>query len=177
MIEIPADRFLVVCFRLGMKIIIKNNMGIVSAFMENDHAYLDRLWAVFLNERKNLARSSGRLARFKHRLKLHVRLEDEFLFPRLTDYCGLDKNTGLTGMARRDHAVILKLLGLVEKAYGDRRFEKVMLAGGNLDRALKKHRNREVAIQYPVSDRFIHRSEWRRMLIKVYGRAINQKMI
>ena len=102
---------------------------------------------------------------------------NEFLFPRLTDYCGLAKNTGLTGMARRDHAVILKLLGLVEKAYRDRRFEKVMLAGGNLDRALKKHRNREGAIQYPVSDRFIHRSEWRRMLIKVYGRAINQKMI
>jgi len=99
-----------------------------------------------------------------------MKLEDDYLFPRLNSYLGIDINSGLTAMAKRDHLIILKLLTFTEEAEKARDIKKAILTGRHLDRALKKHREREQMIQYPVSDVFIERDEWEIMLIKIYGK-------
>ncbi|PJA37253.1 hypothetical protein CO181_04300 [candidate division WWE3 bacterium CG_4_9_14_3_um_filter_43_9] len=101
-----------------------------------------------------------------------MKLEDDYLFPRLNSYLGIDINSGLTAMAKRDHLIILKLLTFTEEAEKARDIKKAILTGRHLDRALKKHREREQMIQYPVSDVFIERDEWEIMLIKIYGKKL-----
>ncbi len=144
-------------------------MGFITKFMTSDHAYIDKLWSNFLNESQNPDLSVKLFNKFKTHLSLHIKLEDEFLFPRLSDHLQLGANSGIVQVASQDHKVIFKLLGFVAEALTAGDFEKVKSAGRNFNRALTKHQARELEIQYPVSDSFIQPEEWEQMVKEIYG--------
>jgi len=148
--------------------------GLVSNFMDADHAYLDKLWTKFLNEENNSEGSSNLLKRFKRHLFLHIRLEDDFLFPLLNSHISMGINPGLLAIAHRDHRNIIKLLAMVEEASLGEDIKKIKIASRHLQRALQKHRLREDEIHYPVCDFFIEPKEWSSALFKIYGQRLNK---
>ncbi|MFA4834284.1 MAG: hemerythrin domain-containing protein [Patescibacteria group bacterium] len=148
--------------------------GLVSNFMDADHTYLDKLWTKFLGEENNPEKSSNLLKRFKQHLLLHIRLEDNFLFPLLNSHINMGVNPGLLAMAIRDHRNIIKLLVMVEEASLGGDIGKVKITSRHLQHALKKHRRREDEIHYPVCDFFIEPKEWNSALFKIYGRRLNK---
>ncbi|MFA6027436.1 MAG: hemerythrin domain-containing protein [Patescibacteria group bacterium] len=139
-------------------------MNLVSKFMQTDHNHLDKLWSLFFDNINDTNNSSKHFQQFKKNLLLHMKLEEDFLFPRLSEYLGFEKKSGLTEQVRRDHGTILKLLSFVEQADLAHDFEKTKMMGENVYSALKKHLAREQKIQYPVSDSFIKPDEWHKML-------------
>ena len=144
-------------------------MNFISTFVEAEHALLDKLLEEFFVGRNNLGNALVAFLEFKRQLLLHMKLEDDYLFPRLIEYFEMDKDSGLAMKARQDHLIIQKLVLFVEKACLVNDEKKVMLAAKNLQRSLNQHHLRERELQYPVSDRFIPREEWNLILIKVYG--------
>lgn len=144
-------------------------MNFISNFVDEEHNRLDKLYVEFLAEFHNLEKAMKMFDDFKFQLFQHMRMEDEFLFPRLNQYLEMDENTGLAANAAAEHAVIRKLISFVDDARRENNFKKFKIASLNLHQALEKHRNRERELQYPVSDRFITRDEWELILIKVYG--------
>jgi len=150
-------------------------MGIVSNFMNTDHAYLDKLWQEFLDEQSDPALSGELFERFKKHLLLHLKLEDDFLFPRLGKHLLLEESFSLAAAASHDHKTIIKLMDFVKNAILANDIRKVILAGRHLHRALDKHRLREIEIQYSVCDTFIKPEEWELMLSQIFGDYLNYK--
>ena len=144
--------------------------------MNNDHGYLDFLWEDFINEKNSLVRAGEYLEKFEKHLLLHMELEDEYLFKRLNDHIGTVENSGLTSAAIEDHKTIIKLLGLTKEALKDGRKSRIVMTGKNLDQALAKHRERELELQYPVSEAFIEPQEWNEILSNIYGQEILKKI-
>ncbi|MDD5032392.1 MAG: hemerythrin domain-containing protein [Patescibacteria group bacterium] len=148
--------------------------GLVSNFMDADHAYLDKLWVGFLGEENNPESSSELLKRFKRHLLLHIELEDNFLFPLLNSHINMGINPGLLAMAKRDHRNIIKLLAMVEEAGLGRDIREIKAASRHLHRALEKHRLREDEIHYPVCDFFVEPEEWNSALSRIYGKRLEK---
>ncbi|MEK7159795.1 MAG: hypothetical protein AAB575_00815 [Patescibacteria group bacterium] len=144
-------------------------MNFISTFVDAEHARLDQLLVGFFDEIKNIDQAIVLLQRFKTQLLLHMRLEDEYLFPRLSEYLEMDTDSGLAQKAYQDHAVILRLVSFVEEACRMNELKKIVVSAKNLQQSLDRHHKRESELQYPVSDRFIQRKEWDLILIKVYG--------
>ncbi len=147
-------------------------MNFISKFMDTDHSYLDALWLIFLEHSQNLDRSLYFFHRFKKHFLLHIRLEDDFLFPRLSQYLKFGPKSALVALASKDHRTILKLLAFVEEAIAAKNFAKVKIFVRHLAKALSKHRAREMKIHYPVSDYFIPLEEWKQMIKKIYRKDI-----
>lgn len=135
----------------------------ISEFMDKDHVYLNILLTHFLEECKkteSLLKVRKLFEKFKRNLLTHMELEDEVLFPRLSACLGFEVDCPLTRRARNDHAKILKLTDLIEKALEKQDAKKVFSVGDNLKHAIEAHHDREKEIHYPVSDKFIKKVEW-----------------
>lgn len=142
----------------------------ISEYMGREHEQLDALWLCFLEsiEKNETSANAKKLFQaFKKALSLHIKLEDEVLFPRLYLSLGLEKDSTIAKQSSKEHAGMLKLLALCEDAFNQKEKTKILNAGNNLGRALKKHHARENKIQYPVSDKFIPSAEWARILAQL----------
>jgi len=141
-------------------------------FMNKEHDELDELCLLFLEaveKGEPVNQQAKALSDFKENLLLHMKLENEYLFPRLSASLGMEKDSAIAEQARNDHGGLIKLLGLMETAFQENNREGTLYHGKNLARALKTHHAREDEIQYPVSDRFISEEEWQGILKSVYG--------
>lgn len=148
-------------------------MNIVSSFMDADHAYLDKLLAMFLSEQKNPGQARKLFQNLRGHLLVHIELENDFLFPRFDQFIGIELGSGPTAIAIRDHDEIIKLLEIVEEAFLINDTEKILESSKWLHQALKKHRSRENKIHYPVSDHFVKPEEWQEVIKKFYGAKLN----
>lgn len=147
----------------------KRKLPAISKFMDADHAHLNNLLDEFLNEKNNVGQSLKLFKKFQRHLMRHEKLEDNFLFPRLNGYLGLDKHLGPTALAQRDHVNIIKLMKLIQGAGKSKNFKKMKAMGQHLQRAINKHLRREQKIQYSICDSFISRTEWEQILLKIYN--------
>ncbi|OGY88306.1 MAG: hypothetical protein A2458_01505 [Candidatus Kerfeldbacteria bacterium RIFOXYC2_FULL_38_9] len=144
-------------------------MGIISDFMDADHARLDKLWINFLQETQDPDKAFELFKQFQGHILLHMKLEDDFLFQRLNEYLKIEDHTGPTALAQRDHQGLIKLLSLVEKTFLTKEIEKITLTARHLHQALQKHRQREKNLHYSVCDAFISPQEWQIVLKKYYA--------
>lgn len=144
--------------------------------MDADHGYLDDLWDAFVKEKDDLSRTEKYLKKFEEHLLLHMKLEDEYLFKRLDDHIGTVENSGLIAVTIEDHKTIIKLLGLVKETLQNGNREKLVMTAKNFDQALAKHKDRELELQYPVSEAFIKPEEWNEILLGIYGRELLNKI-
>jgi iron-sulfur cluster repair protein YtfE (RIC family) len=144
-------------------------MNFISTFVEAEHARLDQLLNDFLAELKDINKASILFQQFNMQLLLHMKLEDDYLFPRLSEYLEMDTDSGLAQRARQDHLVIRRLVSFVEEACQLNELKKIVVSARNLQQSLIRHHAREKELQYPVSDHFIPREEWDLILIRVYG--------
>ena len=138
--------------------------------MNKEHAQLDDLWLNFLELCEDLeafTRTSELFDKYKTMLLVHMKLEDEYLFPRVSQHLGFEDDAPLIARARDDHKVLLKLLALTEEAFLKQDIERILLVGNNFKQASIKHHERESEIQYPVSDKFISEDEWLEILVSV----------
>lgn len=142
----------------------------ISQFLDKDHNYLNKLWQDFFSALNDLEKAEQLFQKFHKHHFLHIQLEDKFLFPRLSEQLQLGENSGIIQLASADHRAIVKLHKFVAEAFVSGDKEKVISSSKNLDAALKKHREREMELHYPVSDRFIALAEWEEMIVKVYGK-------
>ncbi|KKQ78763.1 MAG: hypothetical protein UT02_C0057G0006 [Parcubacteria group bacterium GW2011_GWC2_38_7] len=141
----------------------------ISEYMNQEHEELDELLFCFLEtieKEESAQKGEELLSDFKERFFLHMKLEDEYLFPRLSASLGLTKDSSIAELARVDHLKLLKLFDLSQEAFLNQEKSKILLAGNNLARALQAHHAREDEIQYPVSDKFISQEEWDEILKK-----------
>jgi hemerythrin-like domain-containing protein len=150
-------------------------MGFITEFMNSDHEYLRTLWREFSLAGEDLVKKKQIFEKYKKHLLLHMKLEDEFLFARLGKYLGIDDQSNLTKSMDEDHKKIMKLLEMCEDAFLEGERDKIVLVGANLNFALKKHQKREMEIQYPVSDAFIKKDEWKKMLVEVFGDLLEKR--
>lgn len=140
----------------------------ISQFLEKDHLHLDRLWAEFLANINNMKIAAEKYHKFYQHYLLHIKLEDEFLFPRLSELLLFGKNSSITRAASADHRAIIKLHYFMEQAFEKNDQDHLVVSSKNLDAALKRHRVRENELHYPVSDKFIPLAEWKKMVKIVY---------
>jgi len=146
-------------------------MLIISEFMNKEHAQLDELWLNVLQAYEDIekaVKASELLDEYKKMLLLHMKLEDDYLFPRISLHLGFEDDAPLIARARDDHKILLKLLALTEEAFLEQNIEKTLVAGNNFKQASIKHHERESEIQYPVSDKFISEEEWQEILKSIY---------
>lgn len=146
-------------------------MLIISEYMNAEHAALDMLWLNFLsvcNNSDQIESAKKLLLEYKEKIVLHMKLEDEYLFPRISLHLGFDGNAPIIARALADHGVLLKLLNLAEEVFINQEKEKLLRTGNNFMQAIIKHHERESEIQYPVSDKFISEDEWAEILGSVY---------
>lgn len=139
----------------------------ISQFLEKDHLYLDQLWADFFSGMSNLKLANDKYQKFYQHHLQHIRLEDEFLFPRLSEILFYEKNSSIVKVAFKDHQAIIKLHQFVQQAFQNK--DNILLCSKNLNAALQKHRAREAKLHYPVSDKFIPLAEWKKMIKIIYG--------
>ncbi len=144
--------------------------------MDADHGYLDNLLKDFMNEKEDFVRAMECLKKFEKHLLLHMGLEEDYLFKHLDDYLGKIENSGLTSSAIKDHRVIIKLLEFTKKALKAGVKENIIITVNNLNRILAKHRDRELKLQYPVSEVFIKPNEWNKLLLDIYDQDILDKI-
>jgi hemerythrin-like domain-containing protein len=145
---------------------IMNHTTIISDFMDREHAFLDELWDSVLEEKVDLVKLRELFEVFREYIIWHMKIEDEFIFPKINEHLGLDDQTGLPAMARRDHQGIMKLMELLAEANAEQDPERIELESLNLDKILRAHRAREREIHYAVCDTFIEAEEWQEILGK-----------
>jgi len=132
--------------------------------MNEDHAFLDNLWAEYYASEKSQAASGDLLERFYQKLQRHIRLENLFLFPRFNQYLGFGDNDGPIPILIRDHRNILRLLARLEKVLNEGNYHDAHLISANFQKLMIKHRQRENEMGYPVYDSFIDLGEWKSYL-------------
>lgn len=148
-------------------------MKTISDFMKKEHDKLDVLWEIFFQE-KNFKQTLPLLNKFKQHLSAHMKLEEEFLFPYVSQLIGFPSESNLTKLVKKDHKAILKLLEFVDHACRGEDQTLLCLHRQNLHRALREHRKREEKIHYPVSDFFVKEKEWKNMLQQTITRKALQ---
>jgi hypothetical protein len=141
----------------------------VSEFMNADHAYLDKLWSNFMSAGDGAKEGVKLFFKFNQHIKLHIKLENDFLFPKFNDYLGFTAGMGPTVKLYRDHDSILKLLGEVEKFFQSGQTSKIIDVKNHIQQKLIKHRKRENETEYPVCDNFINPKELEKMVTAVFG--------
>lgn len=134
--------------------------------MNDDHAYLDKLWAEYFVSEKSQPASRKLLENFYQELQRHIRLENLFLFPRFNQYLGFGDNEGPIPILLRDHRNVLRLLARLEKVLDDGAYHDAQLISLNFQKLMIKHRKRENEMGYPVYDSFIDIEEWEEFLEK-----------
>lgn len=133
---------------------------LISRFMDKEHAFLDEAWDLFFQTEIGTPELKNFFEYFKKNILIHMDVEDNILFPKINEHLGIDLNSGLTAYAKKDHEGIKRLLKILEISIFEGKSEKVLEIRKNLDIVLKKHRDRERKIHYPVSDLFITREDW-----------------
>lgn len=137
--------------------------------MDADHAYLDKLLAAFLSAEDDSEVAADLFFQFSQHIRLHIELENEFLFPRFEKYLHFSGGVGPTAKLYRDHDNILKLLDEVELVLQSGRENNIRDAKKHLHRFLDEHRRRENETQYPVCDTFVSEKELEKAIIDVFG--------
>jgi hemerythrin superfamily protein len=153
-----------------------NNMPHIVKFMDIDHSYLSFLWEDFIKEKSDFNQARKYLEKFEKHLLLHMELEDEHLFKRLDNHIGTVENSGLIATTKEDHKIIIKLLGLIKEALQNGNREKLVITAKNFNKALVKHKNKELELQYPVSEAFIEPKEWNEIILSIYGKEMLNKI-
>jgi len=136
---------------------------LISKFMDKEHAFLDEVWDLFFQAPVESLELKNLFEHFQKNILVHMEVEDNVLFPKINEHLGIDLDSGLTAYAKKDHLGIKKLLSFLGPAILNGKTDKILEIRKNLDVVLKKHRDREREIHYPVSDLFITEEEWRQI--------------
>jgi len=133
-----------------------------------DHERLARLEVAAF-----VARAAGEVetaessyAAFSSGLKKHIAVEEEFLFPAFEKRLGLSSSAGPTGVMRREHEEILRLLGEILRTIGNpaKLPDEARAAFHEL---LEKHHFKEEEILYPALDHALSPAESDALVAKI----------
>lgn len=146
-------------------------MSSITAFLQEDHKRLDQLWE---EQREALGSGDFKRAReffsaFSSGLRLHIRMEEEGLFPVFEEKSGL-REAGPTWVMRQEHREIEALLDQIGKVLAQQgdsspAWQRVREVAGSLEALLKSHNQKEEQVLYPMSDRLLEEGE-RRALVQ-----------
>ncbi len=120
-------------------------MTTISEFMQNDHSEIDMIFSRIAGGTDRM----GALGSFAARLKIHIRWEEDILFPLFERATGMN-GQGPTEVMRDEHKQILELLS---KSHDH--LARGKDAGGTLEQlrcSLKVHNDKEENVLYPCID-------------------------
>lgn len=120
------------------------------------HRQLPRLLAAVVKELSDgrVASISVALSQLARQIRLHVRVEEEPLFPKL-DLCERKPLASLTTYLREEHGSILDLLGKADDAFAHQDCALTAVSLGQLRVLLRSHHSREERLLYPTADRLL----------------------
>lgn len=133
--------------------------NLVSQFMDQDHKKLDLNWKRF-GEHLEDESARGYFDTFYIHIERHIRIENDILFRALEKHLGMSENMGPTVRLRKDHEMILDLLGKTLTAFNEGNFGRVNYFYEHLRSALDSHREREMSVPYLLLDKIISVEEW-----------------
>ncbi len=124
-----------------------------NAFFTDDHRMCDEAWATLeaaLSDGDG-KRAVALWADFDAKMKRHLAMEEEVLFPALEDATGMH-NVGPVAVMRHEHGQMRGLLSEMGRLNGLGEFESVLNQGDTLLMLISQHNAKEEGILYPMAD-------------------------
>ena len=151
----PNSRFLQFNDLMRLATLPEQVMQLISEFMSEDHANLDRLFEEFEQQRNDdLDRAKLPFDEFMARLQRHIIWEEEFLFPIFEKRTGMI-DAGPTAVMRMEHELIKGLLEEINVRVLQGSPEGLDELTVELLEVLGSHNQKEENILYPSLDRMV----------------------
>ena len=130
---------------------MSNGLPGPARFFTHDHRQCDELW-VAVEGADTLAQAAPLFDAFDERMRRHLRLEEDVLFPELEQAAGFPPNAGPTAVMRSEHDRMRALLIAMRAAVAAGDLDQLLDQGDTLLMLIQQHNSKEEQILYPMAD-------------------------
>lgn len=128
-------------------------------FFTADHRACDALWADIETALDDGRTDLGEdLARFSARMRVHLDMEEQVLFPAFEQATGM-QGGGPTAVMRMEHDQLRAVLGRMEALAGEGNWDGLLDEGDTLHMLIQQHNAKEEGILYPMAERVLS-AQW-----------------
>ncbi|MCP4807743.1 MAG: hemerythrin domain-containing protein [Proteobacteria bacterium] len=144
---------------------MSNGLPGPARFFTHDHRKCDELW-VEVEGADDLAQAATLFKTFDERMRRHLHMEEDVLFPELEKAAGFPPNAGPTAMMRSEHDQMRALLVAMRAAVEAEDLDELLDQGDTLLMLIQQHNSKEEQILYPMADNLLA-ARWTELCVEL----------